>query len=212
MIKVLNENGLEEALLGLGLSYNIISLENYLYVKENLKKTYNENEKTHYFDEEYEKTFGRMYKTACKLAGKGNGHDKFLESINVQMYVEAPRFIWQEFDTYRVGITKQSESTMHTIKKIDFDDGTFIQMEDENNNFDFAMMLKYFERIVSRGNIHDIKVALPEGFIQARVVSTNYKTIRNIYYQRINHRMKWWKDNLNDLLRQLRHPEFIVNK
>ena len=66
-------------------------------------------------------------------------------------------------------------------------------------------------KILNRGNLHDIKVALPEGFMQARVVSTNYKTIRNIYHQRYTHRLKWWKENLDSLVSQLSNPEFIIN-
>ena len=199
MIKVLNESGFEESLLGLGLNKNIISIEDYDYIK------CIPDDK-----DRYEKTFGRIYNTACKLAGKGSGHDKFLESINVQMYIEAPRYIWQEFDTYRVGITKQSQSTMNSIKKNGIDTNMFEDMELEANNEDMLMIVEALSRIHSRGNLHDIKVALPEGFIQSRVVSTNYKTIRNIYHQRINHRMKWWKENLNSLIEQLEHPEFIV--
>lgn len=205
MIKVLNESGFKESLLGLGLNKNIISIEDYWHTKkkfrlEDIDKNF----------EYWDKTFGRMYRTACKLAGKGNGHDKFLESINVQMYIEAPRYIWQEFDTYRVGITKQSESTMNSLKKNGIDTNMFEGMELEENNEDMYMIIEALNRIHSRGNLHDIKVALPEGFIQGRVVSTNYKTIQNIYRQRKNHKMKWWRINLIDLLRQLEYPEFIT--
>ena len=189
MIKVLNESGFNEAMLGLGLSYNVISLEDYK-----------------------NRNFDKVYDTALKLCGKGGGHDKFLESMNVTLYVEAPRYIWQEFDTYRVGITKQSESTMHTLKKANIDTKMFEELELEENMFDFHLMISYMRKILKRGNLHDIKVALPEGFIQTRVVATNYKAIRNIYYQRINHRMKWWKTNLTDMLTQLAYPEFIEKK
>lgn len=205
MIKVLKEFGFAESLFGLGLNKGIISIEDYWHTKkkfrlEDIDKNF----------EYWDKTFGKMYRTACKLAGKGNGHDKFLESINVQMYIEAPRYIWQEFDTYRIGITKQSQSTMNSIKKNGIDTNMFEDMELEANNEDMLMIVEALSRIHSRGNLHDIKVALPEGFIQSRVVSTNYKTIRNIYHQRINHRMKWWKENLDSLVEQLEHKEFIV--
>ncbi len=198
MIKVLNESGFEESLLGLGLNKNIISIEDYDYIK------CIPDDK-----DRYEKTFGRIYNTACKLAGKGGGHDKFLESINVSMYIEAPRYIWQEFDTYRVGITKQSSSTIHTLMKEPINDSMFDNIELEENIEDFNIILQALERIKDRGNLHDTKVALPEGFIQGRLVVANYKTIQNIYRQRKNHKMKWWRINLIDLLRQLEHPELI---
>ncbi len=51
---------------------------------------------------------------AVKLAPKGLGHNKFLEAMVVWLDVRAPRYWWQEADTYRIS-TKQSESTMHTL-------------------------------------------------------------------------------------------------
>ncbi len=207
MIKVLKEFGLEESLFGLGLNKGIIDLEEYQTITTYEVKNYDDKE---YYEQIYDKNFGRMYETACNLANKNGGHNKFLESITVIMYVEAPRYIWQEFDTYRVGITKQSESTMNSLKKNGIDTDMFEGMELEANNEDMLMIVEALSRIHSRGNLHDIKVALPEGFIQGRVVSTNYKTIRNIYHQRINHRMKWWKTNLEELLEQLYFPHFIA--
>lgn len=195
MIKVLNENGFKEAMFGLGLNKNIIDIGDYAALEIN---------------KHFDKTFGRMYDIARKLAGKGNGHDKFLETMNVNLYIEAPRFIWQEFDTYRVGISKQSESTMNSIRKLDLSLGLFEPLELNDNKEDFDVILSAFNRILNRDNLHDIKVALPEGLIQARVVNINYKSIRNIYHQRINHRLKWWKENLDELVKQLKYPEFIV--
>ena len=188
MIKVLKEVGYTEALLGLGLSYNLTNVNNIC---------------------DYQ-TSGRLHEVANKLADKGGGHNKFLESINVYMYVKAPRYIWQEFDTYRVGITKQSESTMHTLMKSTIDNNMFDDIELEENKEDFNIILQAVERIKNRDNLHDTKVALPEGFIQGRLVVANYKTIQNIYRQRKNHKMKWWRINLVDLLEQLEHSELII--
>ncbi len=154
--------------------------------------------------------FDRVKDVAYKLAGKGGGHDKFLESIIVWLSITAPRYIWQEFDTYRVGITKQSESTIHTLNKTVINRDLFDEMELEENDKDFYVIIKALERIHSRGNLHDTKIALPEGFLQNRIVCTNYKTIQNIYRQRKNHKMKWWETNLDLLLNQLEHPELIT--
>jgi len=186
MIKVLKEHGYEEARLGLGLSYGL----------SNNKEDGAAN------------NFKRLEQVARKISNKGNGENKFLESIVVWLHIEAPRYIWQEFDTYRVGVTKQSSSTMHTLKKTAISMGLFDEMELQDNSDDFEE-IKLFEKIHKRGNLHDIKIALPEGFLQGRIVCTNYKTIQNIYKQRYNHRLGWWKDNLEELLQQLQHPELI---
>ena len=62
-IKVLNEEGIDEALLGIGLSYGITSDKTIKDVREDsvLKK--------------------RLSKIASKLIRKGGSHTKFLESI-----------------------------------------------------------------------------------------------------------------------------------
>lgn len=50
------------------------------------------------------------------LKKRGDEHAKVLRGIIVWASVKAPRYIWQEFDTYRIGADKlSSESTMHTI-------------------------------------------------------------------------------------------------
>jgi len=54
-----------------------------------------------------------MLTLSDKLASKDGGHNKFLESIAVWLDITAPRYWWSQLDTYRAGVTKQSESTMH---------------------------------------------------------------------------------------------------
>lgn len=68
-------------------------------------------------------TIERAKEVAVNLAPKDGGHNKILESIYVWLDIIAPRFWWQEADTYRLS-TKQSASTMHTIQKqlLDNDD------------------------------------------------------------------------------------------
>ena len=55
-----------------------------------------------------------------KLVKAGSDHRKFLRQIMVSMDITAPRYWWPEFDTYKVGTTANSTSTMHTIHKRPF--------------------------------------------------------------------------------------------
>lgn len=173
-VEVLDEHGVEYALLGLSLN----------------KK----------------QPLGKMPSVAHNLAPKDKGHNKFLESILVWLDVTAPRFWWQEFDTYRVGVTKQSESTMHTILK----DGDLTQ-----EHFDAPLpettlrhlnwCIKYEKDVVI------IKQQLPEGFLQRRIICTNYKALRGIYAQRRGHRLPHWKFFLARVIGQLVSPEYITS-
>lgn len=54
---------------------------------------------------------------ACKLIRGGTEHRKFLRQIFVALYIDAPMYWWAQMDTYRVGVTRNSTSFMHTGTK-----------------------------------------------------------------------------------------------
>lgn len=128
----------------------------------------------------------KAYSRATALVKKDYGHNKFLESVNIVLDVTMPRYWWQEMDTYRVGITKQSEATMHTILKHPLTKKHFVNEQVEEN---YLVHLNYLR---DEGDIVSLKRALPEGFLQRRIISTNYKTLRNIIRQRLSHRLPEW--------------------
>ena len=51
------------------------------------------------------------------LINGGPVHAKYLRQIPVHVTINAPLYFWKEFDTYKVGTTANSCSTMHTIEK-----------------------------------------------------------------------------------------------
>jgi flagellar biosynthesis protein FliP len=110
----------------------------------------------------------------------------------------APRYFWQQFDTYRIGITKQSESTMHTIMKNKLTQDNF------ENEID-GVILDILNDSISQKDFMKVKTNLPESFLQRRIISTDLKTLIYIYKQRKNHRLKEWKDFANFL------QDFIFN-
>lgn len=158
----------------------------------------------------YNSTTERAKQIAPNLAHKQGGHAKFLESMYVWLDVTLPRCVWQEADTYRIS-TKQSESTMHTITKRkltadDFEDG-----EIYHRTLDYLNgLISLYKENKDKETFLRIKYSLPEGFLQRRIWCMSYKTLQNVYYQRINHRMPQWKNMLQVVLSELEHPEFIV--
>ena len=138
------------------------------------------------------------------LAHQSGGHNKFLESINVQMLVKGTRAFWQEMDTYRVGITKQSASTMHVLTKRE-------QTKDDfSPNTDQRQIDVLNEYIRNKASIDTIKENLPEGYLQIREISTNYMTLKNIYWQRRGHKYGFMRNFANELLSKLEHPYYII--
>jgi len=178
---ILEEFGYNAALYGLGLSREITS-----------NVTYHE----FLSDINY---YSRMVEVAEKLSKKDGGHNKFLESIQVWIDLKFPRYWWQQFDTYRVGMTKQSESTMYNIKKRDL-----IQ-----EDFEGGINDQYLDYLNKLPDIESVKKDLPESFLQKRIINTNYKTLKNIINQRSTHKLKEWRLFVEEVLRQLKHPNLI---
>lgn len=181
-VRVLKESGFYEALFGLSLSFNVITPE--VITGET---TLLSNEK-----------FLKMQKVAETLAFKGGGHNKFLESIQVWMLVRGSISFWKQFDTYRCGISKQSESTMHTLKKRAITEK------------DFTKETYCIPAIHGNMTIDEMRDNLPSGFLECRVVNVNYKTLQNIIFQRQNHKSNKWNTFINMLLKQVQHPEYLI--
>lgn len=141
-------------------------------------------------------------RVARNLISRDGGHNKFAESIQVWLDVTAPRYWWQQMDTYRVGVTKQSESTMHTLmmhrlEQSDFQGGCDLRI------------LEILNKWRDAGSFSVLKAHLPESFLQRRIVSVNYKTLRNICKQRASHKLPEWQLFIEELMDQLDHPEFL---
>uniref|UniRef100_A0A6H1ZN30 Uncharacterized protein n=1 Tax=viral metagenome TaxID=1070528 RepID=A0A6H1ZN30_9ZZZZ len=133
----------------------------------------------------YNKPDVDLRKIAKKLARRNGGHNKFLESIVVWLDITAPRYFWQQFDSYRVGITKQSESTMHTLLKREL-------MLEDFEAID-PVILKRVNMYIEKKNLEMAKKLLPESFLQRRIVCTNYKTLYTMYMQRRKHKLSEWR-------------------
>ena len=184
-VRVLCEAGFKEALFGLSLSYRTLTpLEI--------------NGTKRYFDDDQH--FLKLCKIAETLAFKQGGHNKFLESMQVWLLIRGSLSFWKQFDTYRVGITKQSESTMHTLKK---------RALTEN---DFTKETFCIPTINQNFSIDEMRDSLPSGFLECRVVNTNYKTLQNIIHQRKNHKSKKWNTFIEMLLKQVKFPQFLIKK
>lgn len=171
-IKILSEHGYNEALLGLSLSYN--------QETENMPNVVN------------------------KLLNRdlNGGELKFLEFIGVWLDITAPRYFWQQFDTYRVGRSEQSESTMHTILKRELTQSDF----EEPIRID---ILELLNSMIERKDFDNVKNNLPESFLQRRILFTNYKTLIGIIKQRKNHRLKVWTEFNQYLIDNLEHNEIV---
>ncbi len=183
-VEVLWEYGYGPALFGLGLSYGLTS-DYYIF-------------ETGWRGQIYE----RLCRVSQRCAKKGNGEEKFLRMIQIWADVTAPRFWWQEFDTYKVGTVSLSESTMHTLGKRP------LTPED----FETPIEPGYLDTLNSAlrtDNAIDFKGMLPEGFLQRRIVNFNYAVLANMIRQRSKHKLPQWRQFLTEVRANVAKPEFL---
>ena len=145
----------------------------------------------------------RMPAVAGKLRFKGDGHNKFLESIAAWMDIDAPRYFWQQFDTYRIGVTKQSESTMHTMT------ARPLVQEDFEHPIPEAHLC-HLNRLIAEEQWQTVKRDLPESFLQRRIVCLNYMILQRMIRQRKSHRLAEWRIFIDEVLRQAEHPDLLI--
>ena len=228
LVKVINECGYEEALLGLSLSFydHKIPLLDWDVPANSLEHTILErgrgkadieDKTTFWTDEKFTKAQKIAILLAHRTANSNIARDnpdyiraekKFLRSICVWIYIQAPRSWWSEYDTYTVGMTKNSSSTMHTVNKrptesLDYELGTSVKAIE---NFNECIIL-YNKKLIS---LAELKNNLPEGYLQERQICTNYATLQNILNQREGHRLSFWKQHREEILAQIQHPELLV--
>lgn len=153
----------------------------------------------------------------CKnLIKAGSSDRKFLRMIHVQANVTAPLYMWKQIDQYRIGVTTNSTSTMHTIHKRDLTIDDFSHEHLLKRDIDFLQNLineinrnrnlytkgfkgvpgddAYGVRPTDKTLWWQMIQLLPSSFNQMRTIDLNYETLLSIYRQRKGHKLDEWRD------------------
>lgn len=166
------------------------------------------------------------YDLAMRLCKAGRNHRKNMRMWFVYADIKAPRYWWSEFDTHRIGVEKNSESTIHTLYKEDICDSLF--EFDIGNSPDYAVetmrnvqeTLRRLQTAFKNATTVDeknycrrlMKQLLPESFIQRRCVCMSYEALRHIYEERKNHRLPEWREIFCNWIKTLPYSEFITDE
>jgi hypothetical protein len=156
-----------------------------------------------------ESVISRMINVANELYKLSSEHRKFLRQIEIIVQINAPRYWWSEFDTYKIGTTAQSESTMHTILKQRLSSTSFASddclIEEILSRIDTIKQFKCSDAV----KIIEIKKILPESFRQMRLVVMNYEVLANIIRQRKNHRLPEWRKFCKQIVKWIPYSEWV---
>lgn len=166
-------------------------------------------------------------KLCQSLVKAGPEHAKFMRMIHVQADFTLPRCIWGEFDTYKF-VEKNSQSTIHkllnTSQEITID---MFETDYVWNEFvitsaidDLEKLRKQYAEVKSAKDVDNksdvlnellltAKMILPESYLQMRTIDTNYAELRNMYFQRRNHKMPHWH-RICDWIKSLPYGEELI--
>lgn len=153
-----------------------------------------------YADTQGEKIGEKDLLLAQKLSRAGAEHAKYLRHIEVWVDIKTPLYIWKHIDTYQVGTSKLSDSTMHCIHKKEFTPNDFAS--DALEEGEAEKLCQKLNKIRKQYLAHKTPLlhrrliqTLGDNYIQKRSMHFNYQTIKNMYWQRKNHRMKEWRED-----------------
>ena len=138
----------------------------------------------------------------------GAGHDNYLNGIIVQFDLTFTVKAWVEAERYHFLDFISSQSTMHRIAKFDLDEA-YIEYVDpriveimkekvsEYNafaNYDMADVKLHQDLDETKKRKYlEILYSNPCGFKLTAAMTTNYRQLKTIYYQRKNHKLPEWK-------------------
>ena len=158
------------------------------------------------------------YTLMKNLRNAGTDHRKFMRMITVYLDINGPLYWWKEFDTYRVGVEKNSCSTMHKIhaKEFTLEDFSCEKLYDPLGDLRPIVdrLNVYRERYLKTKDKNDwwqMIQLLPTSYNQKRTVMLNYEVLANIYKSRRNHKLDEWH-TFCDWIEELPYSELITGK
>ena len=138
-----------------------------------------------------------------RLYKAGHPHRKYLRQIMVSMDITAPLYWWKEFDTYKVGTTANSCSTMHKIaaKEFELDDFSHEHLINGTSKIMLQgilnLMNQYRNQYLNTKNKEywwQMIQLLPSSYNQKRTITMTYENIMNMLDYRDPHKLDEWND------------------
>lgn len=143
---------------------------------------------------------------AKRLCKAGSDHRKFMRQIFVSVDITAPLYWWKEYDTYKVGTTANSCSTMHKIyaKEFTLDDFSVDYISYGSDwyaltAFDIVLsalndLREEYNKFKDKDVWYAMIQLLPSSYNQMRTCTMTYENLRNMYHARKNHKLDEWRE------------------
>lgn len=148
---------------------------------------------------------------AVKLANaKGGGHNQFLSGILVSFDLTCSNKMWVELERYRFITFVSSQSTMHRIAKFDLGE-SYNEYVNPGIVRIMQLLKENYEANPTTENYLTLLYSNPAGFELTARLTTNYRSLRNVYQQRKNHRLPEWREFCKWIETLPYAKEYIIN-
>lgn len=149
-------------------------------------------------------------KRAIRLANIiSPGEDQFLTGIIVQFDMKFTLKGWTEAQRYHFLDFVSSMSTMHRIAKFDTENCVSSRVDKRN----IEVLNEYIEKYNQTNKLEDYRNILdniPSGMLLTAGMTTNYRCLKNMYKQRVNHQLEIWQEFCKELKQLPMAKEFIM--
>ena len=125
-------------------------------------------------------------------ASVGSGHDNWLNGVIVQFDLTFTNKVWVEAERYHFLDFVSSQSTMHRITKFNLDKA-YIEYTDPRMIEIMQQLVDQYNADPTPDNYLKVLYSNPAGFKITAGMTTNYRQLKTIYYQRKNHRLPEWR-------------------
>ena len=139
-----------------------------------------------------EKDINRGEKLVKATLGGNTAHHQFLTGIRVNFDLTFTNKAWVEAERYRFLEFVSSQSTMHRITKFNLDN-QYIKYVDPRVIEIMRELVDAYNENPTPENYLKVLYTNPAGFKITARMTTNYRSLRNIYIQRKNHRLPEWR-------------------
>ena len=149
-------------------------------------------------------------KRALNLGSSTGGHDQFLSTWTVSVDLTLSNKVWVEMERYKFVTFCSSMSTMHRLSRM--------KVADNVTKYADKVIVERCQELVDKYNAEPTEENflimtrnIPADFMITARVQMSYRCLKNIYYQRKNHRQPEWKV-ICDWIRTLPMMDWILTR
>lgn len=123
----------------------------------------------------------------------GTGHDQFTTGIIVQFDLTFSLKAWTEAERYHFFDFVSSQSTMHRVSKFNLGVQCNEYVDNTILNIVESKRLAYINDPTPEKYL-ELLYNIPTGFRLTARMTTNYRQLKTIYYQRKDHKLPEWRE------------------